>query len=347
LSHGFHPNFEFVSTAVYRVSATETLQDTLISLLFPSFRLSSILCYFLSATLPVTIILQSGHRLIKKKTSIERMNKTSMKLTSQRVNYDLIAHLYDEPGRDYETDQNLVDFLNRRADDRYSRVRILDIGCGTGKQLTANYSEFPTLHMIGLDLFYGMLKQARNRCGDIKWIQGDSANPPFANCAFDYITNQFSYHHVQDKSKMISSIFRILKPSGRFVITNLDPWSMPGWIVYTFFPAACDRDLSDFLPVDDITARLEKAGLCNAQVKYQHSHRTENLNDFLNYASQRHRTSQLMAIGQNDYDRGIAELKERVAQFGTSARISSDICLVWITSDKPGYVSKKLFPVRD
>ena len=270
-----------------------------------------------------------------------------MRLTSQRVNYDLIAHLYDEPGRDYETDRNLVDFLNQRPDDRSSGMRILDLGCGTGKQLTANHREFPELNMIGVDLFYGMLKQARNRCGDIKWIQGDSANLPFANCAFDYITNQFSYHHVQDKNRMISSIFRVLKPSGRFVITNLDPWSMPGWIVYTFFPAAHDRDLSDFLPVDDITARLEKAGFCNIQVKYQHSHRTENLNGFLNYASQRHRTSQLMAIGQNDYDRGIAELKERVAQFGTSARISSQICLVWITSDKPGYVSKKLFPVRD
>lgn len=259
-----------------------------------------------------------------------------MNFSSPRVNYDLIAHLYDEPGRDYEIDGNLVDFLNRKPDDRSSGVRILDMGCGTGKQLTVNHSEFPELNMIGLDLFYRMLKQACNRCGDIKWIQGDSANPPIANCAFHYITNQFSYHHVQDKSMMISSIFRILKPNGRFVITNLDPWSMPRWIVYTFFPAARQRDLADFLPVDQITDLMERAGFCNVRVKYQHSHRTENLNDFLNYASQRHRTSQLMAIGQNDYDRGIAELKERVAQLGTSARLSSEICLVWITSDKPG-----------
>ena len=110
---------------------------------------------------------------------------------------------------------------------------------------------------------------------------------------------------------------------------------MPGWIVYTFFPAAHQRALSDFLPVDEIAARMEKAGFCNIQVKYQHSHRTENLNDFLNYASQRHRTSQLMAIGQSEYDAGIAQLKERVVQLGTDFGVSSEICLVWIVGDKP------------
>jgi ubiquinone/menaquinone biosynthesis C-methylase UbiE len=269
-----------------------------------------------------------------------------MRLTSQRVNYDLIAHLYDEPGRDYETDRNLANFLKEKNDHQSSYIRILDMGCGTGKQLTANHSEFPELNMTGLDLFYGMLQQARNRCGDIQWIQGDSANLPFANCAFDYITNQFSYHHVQDKNMMISSIFRILRPGGRFVITNLNPWSMAGWIVYTFFPAARQRDLADFLPVDEVTALMERAGFCNLQVKYQHSHRKEKLNDFLNYASQRHRTSQLMAIGLKDYESGIAKLKEQVAQLGTSACVSSEICLVWITSDKPGWVSKKLLPVQ-
>lgn len=259
-----------------------------------------------------------------------------MNFSSPRVNYDLIAHLYDEPGRDYEADRNLVDFLNRRPDNRSSGVRILDTGCGTGKQLTANHGEFPELNMIGLDLFYEMLKQARNRCGDIKWIEGDSANLPFANCVFDYITNQFSYHHVQDKNMMISSIFRILKPNSRFVITNLDPWSMPGWIVYTFFPAAHQRDLSDFLPVDDLAARMDKAGFCNIQVKYQHTHRTENLNDFLNYASQRHRTSQLMAIQGDEYEAGVAKLKATVVQLGGDAQIASEICIVWITADKPG-----------
>jgi hypothetical protein len=134
---------------------------------------------------------------------------------------------------------------------------------------------------------------------------------------------------------MISSIFRILKPGGRFVITNLDPWSMPGWIVYTFFPAARQQDLSDFLPIEELTTLMEKTGFFNIRVSYQQSSSEEKLTDFLKYSSQRHRTSQLMAIRDDEYEVGIAKLKSNVAKLGNDVRIPSEICLVWIMGDKP------------
>lgn len=84
-------------------------------------------------------------------------------LSSQRVNYDLIAHLYDEPSRDHELDAHLVNLLNESGSRLGDRVKILDTGCGTGKQLAANRQEFPGMFMMGLDLFYGMLKQAFQR----------------------------------------------------------------------------------------------------------------------------------------------------------------------------------------
>ncbi len=119
-----------------------------------------------------------------------------MTYSSQWVNYDQIAHIYDEPGRDYDADPDLVKFLHERVDLQSPPVHMLDTGCGTGQQLTANRNRFPEAQMIGLDLFHGMLEQARRRCVSIQWIQGDSINPPFTHNSFDYITNQFSYHHV-------------------------------------------------------------------------------------------------------------------------------------------------------
>jgi len=263
------------------------------------------------------------------------MNRTAMASSTHRVNYDLIAHLYDEPGRDYQTDTNLVKFLSGKIDRQPSLIRILDMGCGTGKQLTANHTDFPAVQMAGLDLFHGMLVQAQQRCHSISWIQGDNINPPFATNSFDYITNQFSYHHVQDKKRMIRAIFQMLKPGGRFVITNLDPWSMPDWLVYTWFPQSRQRDLSDFLPVDDLTDLMRKMGFCNVSVRYQHHRTEENLNDFLKYASQRHRTSQLIAIPDDAYETGVKNLRASIVQLGIHARASSEICLVWITGDKP------------
>jgi len=158
-----------------------------------------------------------------------------MDLHAQRVDYDLIANLYDEPGRNYDTDPQLIEFLTQKD---IPKPSILDMGCGTGKQLTADHENFPELQMIGLDLFHGMLYQAYKRCKAITWIQGDNTNLPFRNDSFDYVTNQFSYHHVQNKPRLVAETYRILKPGGWFVITNLDPWSMAGWVIYRYFQAS-------------------------------------------------------------------------------------------------------------
>ena len=168
-----------------------------------------------------------------------------MTTTTRRVDYDQIAHLYDEPGRDFAPDADLLRFVRRRAAAERSFLRILDTGCGTGKQLTADRRRLPDLLMVGLDLFHGMLEQARQRCPTVDWVQGDSTHPPFPDASFDYITNQFSYPHVDDKLRLIAEMYRLLKPGGRFAITNIDPWSMRDWIIYRYFPAARTRDLAE------------------------------------------------------------------------------------------------------
>ena len=150
--------------------------------------------------------------------------------SDQRVNYDHIALLYDEPLRDHTADPGLSEYLLNHPQPGASGFVALDMGCGTGKQLAANREIYPHMAMIGLDLFRGMLHQARKRCATISWIQGDSSATPFSDCAFDYITNQFSYSHVVDKNHLFSEAYRILKRGGRYAMTHLDPWSMLGWL---------------------------------------------------------------------------------------------------------------------
>ena len=113
-----------------------------------------------------------------------------------RTNYDEIAHLYDAQSvRQKDADLNLAAYLRQNPDKRVS-LAVLDMGCGTGWQQAANGTLLPDARLVGLDLFLGMLRQAQLKNSDLFWVQADNSQPPFPDNSFDYISNQFSFHHV-------------------------------------------------------------------------------------------------------------------------------------------------------
>ena len=144
-----------------------------------------------------------------------------------RINYDAIAPLYDQqPYRDKTVDPHLIAFA-KDAPRCAEPLALLDLGCGTGNQLVANQRTLDVGLWVGLDLSQGMLRQAQAKTGAVSWIQADSAQPPFADQSFDFITSQFAFHHVQNQSTMIHTVYALLKPGGRFVMTNIAPHEMP------------------------------------------------------------------------------------------------------------------------
>jgi SAM-dependent methyltransferase len=257
-----------------------------------------------------------------------------------RVDYDVIAPLYDEPVRDHPVDPNLLAYLAEHPALDPAQARVLDIGCGTGKQLAADRGQFPAMSLIGLDRFAGMLRIARGRGPDIRWVQGDGAMLPFPAAHFDYITNQFSYHHIARQAQWLGEIYRVLKPGGRFAMTNIDPWIMPGWNVYRYFPAAEERDRQDFLQVDRFVALLHEIGFTRIQAGWEWYSTRQDLREFQAYAVARHRTSQLIALSDEAYQAGLDGIAQILAEAGDApVEIESEICLVTIRADKPGDVA--------
>ena len=98
--------------------------------------------------------------------------------------------------------------------------RILDVGCGTGKQL----SLLPgNLDAVGIDLSEAMLaeaeKQARGRCR-----QADATDIPFDDDSFDLILSQFALHEKNTNTidLELKEVRRLLKPGGRFSVVDFD-----------------------------------------------------------------------------------------------------------------------------
>lgn len=253
-----------------------------------------------------------------------------------RVNYDQIAHLYDEPWRDHPVDPHLLAYLDENPSLKPAIMSLLDVGCGTGKQQTANKTRFPDALVVGLDRFMGMLQVARQRGTGVAWTQGNGLSLPFPSHRFDYITNQFSYPHIPDKPQFIEEIFRVLKSRGRFALTNIDPWQMDDWPIYQFFPAARALDERDFWPVERLKALFQAAGFVNIQLHRDNRAIEQTLEEFWTYASQRHRSSQFIAIPDAEYQAGLERIQARLAKNqDVPETFVWQLCLVTITGDKP------------
>lgn len=255
---------------------------------------------------------------------------------SVRVNYDAIAHLYDQPWRDYPCDGRLVSFVVERGGNP-AEVCALDVGCGTGKQLAANRRRFEDMTLVGVDRSAGMLRVARSREPGVRWIRGDAEALPFPSNAFHYATNQFSYPHIGDKPRFAREVFRVLRPGGRVVVTNIDPWAMPGWIIYRFFPEAWTLDERDYLRADALAALLTDAGFTAIEWSTRDLSRDEDLAAFEAYASERHVASQFMAITDTAYAAGLRRVREARVAGGRGAAVRSTFVILTIQADKPPF----------
>lgn len=253
-----------------------------------------------------------------------------------RLDYDRIADLYDERARDHDVDLDLVAFLESRGDESSSGIRILDVGCGTGKQLAADYARWPSATLVGVDRSRRMLEIARKRCSAAAWIQADGAALPLTSASINYATSQFSYQHIGNTRTFLGELYRVLEAGGRFVMTNIDPWSMPGWLVYRYFPQAWTLDERDFTPVHRFVALLDDVGFRDVRVRSADLSRDEHLAELQAWASKRHSASQLMAIPDEAYTAGLAHIQRALRDAGdVRAVVKSEFVRVTIAADKP------------
>ena len=252
---------------------------------------------------------------------------------SPRVNYDIIAHLYDtQPYREKTVDPELVAFLGQRGS--AETLSILDIACGTGNQLVANRPMLPHTRLVGLDRSLGMLRQARPKAPDIAWVHADGAVLPFQAQSFDFVTCQYALHHIQDKAGMLQAVFQVLRHGGRVVLRNLCPQECADWLYYAYFPEAHALDLADFWPPEAVVAALQATGFVTVTVERQHLHYEQDLGVWLETVRRRDTCSQLLTIPDAAYEAGVRRLEHELAQ-GNAPLVRADhLCFVTIRGEK-------------
>lgn len=99
---------------------------------------------------------------------------------------------------------------------------LLDIGCGTGEILSRLYEHMPQAEYYGLDLSKNMITQAEKKLhGHALLTQGDSASLPYEDASMDVILCNDSFHHYPLPLIVLHEIYRVLKPNGIFILSDL------------------------------------------------------------------------------------------------------------------------------
>lgn len=102
--------------------------------------------------------------------------------------------------------------------------QILDAGCGTGTLGFEITSLYPNTKIYGVDLLYDHLKVAYQQKANFPTVffsEQDYLNLAFKDNSFDRIFFCESLIHAQDKGKLLSETYRVLKPGGKIIIADI------------------------------------------------------------------------------------------------------------------------------
>ena len=163
--------------------------------------------------------------------------------------FDRMAEVYDAFVRPFSTpifDEALIEMQRWLPPD----ARVMDAGCGAGRELGRVARALPRGEVVGIDLSAGMVNAAwrdarAHALAHTAFFQADvGALPPVLDGAFDLVYNCLAHHHYPEPPAAARAILRVLRPGGIYCVVDPGPeWfnrlsaplaahADPGWISF-------------------------------------------------------------------------------------------------------------------
>ncbi len=105
--------------------------------------------------------------------------------------------------------------------------RALEIGSGPGYVGLEWLKKSPEGSLIALEISAEMIKLARKNSQEyslsdrVEYTEGNALQMPFADATFDAVFSNGSLHEWEDPAQVFGEIARVLKPGGRYCITDM------------------------------------------------------------------------------------------------------------------------------
>ena len=105
------------------------------------------------------------------------------------------------------------------------RLRLLDIGCGTGRTLHQIAITHPAMQLHGVDLSPAYIRMARKRLADAPELTLAVENGealPWSDATFDIVTSTYMFHELPRNARrnVVREMLRVVKPGGLLVLED-------------------------------------------------------------------------------------------------------------------------------
>lgn len=250
----------------------------------------------------------------------------------KKTDYSTIAKRYDKNTyrQNIKPDKVLENSINSFGGTNF---RVLDLACGTGLFLEkqSNYFNYENIEWYGLDASEEMLLKAEEKVPNVNLVKGLAEEMPYSSNYFNFVTNNYAFHHFSMKSKVLDEIYRVLDIDGVFKMHNIAIHDMTKWWIYHYFPSAYYEDLKRFWQKELILKELSNRGF-DVELKIDYTLKEAKIADIIEYARNRD-TSVLTIIDDEEYIKGLEKMEYELKK-DNKARIIVDFADMFVVARK-------------
>lgn len=237
-----------------------------------------------------------------------------------RIDYDeQVASTYDQRYRVNDT-ADLETFIARFV---ASADVVVEVGCGTGHWLE-HARQSGARRVIGIDSSSAMLARARRAAPSVELARGTAEQLPLGEASVDRVFCVNAHHHFLDLSSFIHEVRRVLRPGGAFATIALDPHvGDDQWWIYDYFPSTRALDRARYPSTEAIRSLLTAAGFHDvATFVGQHLPASVSFTEAVERGLlERTSTSQLMVIGDVEFEHGVRTLRAERPHLSADLRL--------------------------
>lgn len=149
--------------------------------------------------------------------------KSKIEIHDSQTGYDLVASTYDKK------EKYLNSFEQQKVAPLFGDVKdktILDVGAGTGRLAVELVKKGAIV--TALDVSAEMLRVLKSKIKtQIETVVGDAESLPFPDNHFDFVVAAFLIVHLKDPTRFFDEAYRVLKPNGKLIVTNINQKEAP------------------------------------------------------------------------------------------------------------------------